>query len=168
MNGRPGADSTFIQQFLHIFASNNAQSIISKYLEYDAAMGELDDHLAIIFNYLRAQAIQALKDLNLPAMNETLATLVSIVSEPLGTQSFVRTQRLTTEAKSGLALKLAAQTDYLLPFFSLHPADFILAPKLVRPDLSSPQAVYVMQTEFTSLMTAIDTTTVRAVSQSHA
>ena len=163
VNGRPGADSTFIQQFLRIFASNNAQSIISKYLEYDAAMGELDDHLAIIFNHLRARAIQALRDLNLPAMNDALATLVAIVTEPLGTQSFIRTQRLTTEAKSGLALKLAAQTDSLLPFFSLHPADFILAPKLVRPDLSSPQAVYTMQSEFNSLMTAIDTTTVRIV-----
>lgn len=157
---RPGVESTFIQQFQRIFASPNAQTIVSKFLDYDAAMGDLDDHLAILFTSLRNDAIYAGRNLSLPALNEALAHLVALLSEPLGCQSFIRTQHFLTEPKTGLALRLASNNDFLLPFFSLHPADFILAAKLVRPDLSSPQAIYSMQSEFASLATAVDATTV--------
>lgn len=160
---RPGAESTFVQQFQHIFASPNSQTIVSKFLDYDAAMGDLDNHLTILFGEFRNQAIYATRDFSLPALNEALSHLVAILTEPIGCQSFMRSQHFLTEPKTGMALRLATQQDYLLPFFSLHPADFILAAKLVRPDLSSTHTIYTMQSEFNALEAAIDTTTVTSL-----
>ena len=65
---------------------------------------------------------------------------------------FGETQMFMKSEENAMQRLLAVQTDYLAPFFDLHPTEFIGGMRMVQPDLSSPQSIQGMSQQFVSLM----------------
>ena len=161
MRCRPGFASSYINQFMTMFSAVNYSLIVSKYIAVDYRMGDLNAHLNAIFTHLRNNAISADRSKDSSLLCNSLLALHVLLSTDEGCAAFSDTQVLLKEAENPVKLRIAIQTDYLAPFFDLHPTEFIGRTRLVQPDISTPQAVDSMHNQFTVLVDDVKMLNVR-------
>lgn len=152
----------FVEHFFEIFEySRDPQTVVSEYIRMEATSTQLRDHLIIIFSELRSRVIRAIQIANLPLFNQCLEILNTILGTKESCKILVETQKLITKNQNPKTLAITFQTDYLCPFFDLHPADFRNGFHFVPPDITSPASINMMRSQYISLMDAIGVTNVR-------
>lgn len=148
----------FIDQFL-LMLNNQDDSIFKYYISMDKACNELTPHLDSIFTYLRNQAIQSTRSCSIDGLNVYAGYLQRILNEPDACESFLSTQTIMNSTNPN-TIPIQISQDYLLPFFSLHPADFLTAPRIIDPDISTIPAINSTRSQYVSLMNNTSITTV--------
>ena len=127
----------------------------------DNTMEQFSDHMNVILSDLRLHAVEAITNSDLSLHNMCLYRLSVLVSFPEVCSVLVKTQRLITENLNSNTLGLAFRSDYLSPFFDLHPADIKVGFHLVQPDISSVGGINSMRSQYQSLMDGRMTANVR-------
>ena len=100
------------------------------------------------------------KSSNLPLFNQCLEILNTLLKAKDGCKILVETQKLVTQNPNPKTLALTFQSDYLCPFFDLHPADFRNGFRFVSPDISSSASINMMRSQYISLMDSMNVTNV--------
>ena len=126
----------------------------------ETSNAQLRDHLIIIFSELRNRVIKAIQMANLPLFNQCLEILNTLLKSKDGCKILVETQKLITQNPNPKTLALSFQSDYLCPFFDLHPADFHNGFRFVSPDISSSSSINMMRSQYISLMDSMNVTNV--------
>ena len=151
----------FLEQFYSLFKySTDARSLVSDYLRMDHETGSLRDHLIILFSDLRGKAIRAVQAADLVAFNSQLSILDAILRNTDACRVLVATQKLVTKLDNPKSAMFAFQTDFLSPFFDLHPADFRNAFRFVTPDISTQATISQMHSQYIALMDGVAVTNV--------
>ena len=153
--------SQFLEQFYSLFKySADYRSLVSEYLRMDHETGLLRDHLIVIFSDLRGKAIRSIQNADMASFNSHLTILDAILRNGDACRVLVATQKLVTKLDSPKAGMLLFQTDFLSPFFDLHPADFRNAFRFVTPDISTQATVSQMHSQYVALMDGVSVTNV--------
>lgn len=153
--------SLFLEHFFEIFEySRDPQLIVSEYIQMETSSAQLRDHLIIIFSELRSKVVKAIQIANLPLFNQCLEILNTLLKAKDGCKILVETQKLVTQNPNPKTLALTFQSDYLCPFFDLHPADFRNGFRFVSPDISSSASINMMRSQYISLMDSMNVTNV--------
>lgn len=125
----------------------------------DKACNELTPHLNSVFTYLRNQAIHSIRSCNVDGLNVYAGYLQRILNEPDACESFVSTQTIINSTNAN-TIPIQISQDYLIPFFSLHPADFLTSARIIEPDISTIPAINSTRSQYVSLMNNTSITTV--------
>ena len=145
--------SQFLEQFYSLFKySTDPYSLVAEYLRMDHETGSLRDHLIVLFSDLRGRAIRAVQNADTVSFNAQLAILDAILRNGDACRVLVATQKLVTKLDSPKAAMFLFQSDFLSPFFDLHPADFRNAFRFVTPDISTQATISQMHSQYVALM----------------
>lgn len=153
--------SQFLEQFYSLFQySTDPRSLVAEYLRMDQETGSLRDHLIVLFSDLRGRAIRAVQSADMVSFNSQLTILDAILRNGDACRVLVATQKLVTKLDSAKAAMFLFQTDFLSPFFDLHPADFRNAFRFVAPDISTQATISQMHSQYIALMDGVSVTNV--------
>lgn len=148
----------FVSQFLIILAHQD-KALLNKYIQMDKECMELSSHLNTIFTYIRNQAVRAIQNNDVIALNTYATYLCRILQTPEGCTAFYESQHMLSSTDSKTVLIHYAQ-DYLAPFFGLHPADFFTVGRSMTPDISTIHAINATREQYINMMKGVETTCV--------
>lgn len=137
---------------MELLSTPTSPSLLRQFIQIDSRMGDLNKHLDLIFTHIRKQAVQSIKNKSFPLLTRALSMLQQLLAVDEACVVFGETQMFMKSEENAMQRLLAVQTDYLAPFFDLHPTEFIGGMRMVQPDLSSPQSIQGMSQQFVSLM----------------
>lgn len=137
---------------MELLSTPTSPSLLRQFIQIDSRMGDLNNHLDLIFTHIRRQAVQSIKNKSFPLLARALSMLQQLLAVDEACVAFGETQMFMKSEENAMQRLLAVQTDYLAPFFDLHPTEFIGGMRMVQPDLSSPQSIQGMSQQFVSLM----------------
>ena len=141
-----------MEHFLEILSSPASSSLLRQFIQIDSRIGDLSNHLDLIFTHIRRQAVNAIQAKSFALLSRALSMLQQLLAVDEACTVFGATQTFMKHEENAMQRLLAVQTDYLAPFFDLHPTEFIGGARIVQPDLSTPQSIQGMSQQFTSLM----------------
>ena len=133
-------------------SSLSSSSLLRQFIQIDSRMGNLNNHLDLIFSHIRRHAVSAVQTKSPAMLSLALSMLQQLLSVDEACAVFGATQTFMKAEENAIQRLLAVQADYLAPFFDLHPTEFIGGVRIVQPDLSTPQSIQGMSQQFTSLM----------------
>lgn len=137
---------------MELLSQPASSPLLRQFIQIDSRMGDLNNHLDLVFTHIRKQAMNAIRAKSFAMLSHALSLLQQLLAVDEACAVFGATQTFMKHEASAVQQLLAVQTDYLSPFFDLHPTEFIGGVRIVQPDLSTPQSIQGMSQQFTALM----------------
>lgn len=141
-------ESLFFEYFTVVIDSTYGDIITQKLLHLAEESQMLDAFLKVLFPQLRMSALHAFSEHNSDILNLSLQRLVLLLSSDASCCALLRIMPFFKESDP----LRACTTDFLLPFFSFHPADIFQLRSMVTTVVTSPATLNELHTHVSALV----------------